>query len=1152
MRFQRLELIKYGKFSGLNLNFPAAAADFHLIVGANEAGKSTLRCAIADLLFGIPHRSPFGFLHPLNELRLGAEIAAGGESLYFQRAKAQKQTLRALDDSPLPDGALHGFLGDIDKNFFEQMFGLDHDRLVAGGNSILQAENDVGQILFQSAAGITSLKAIREQYKAEADKLWGPNKAAGRAYYSAHEQFKLAEAALKQHLVSAKAWEEARREAEDLQTRLELQNLLYRQAETRRGELERVRRLAPFAAAIRDAEHKIAALGPCAELPADAAEQLQTAERELAVAAHRLRERQAESVELKRELAQTELDADILPRAASVNSLAEQSIRCGAYASEISKLQYEVNLLWQDCRALCAQLGWPAADADALEQRLPNPLQQRELRELLRRHSQASQALSAAEQAARAKQIDIEALEQRLAPLQRREINPLLPAALGQAKALGDAEALLRKLIAAQETANAELTQALARLGPARALPLAELIALDAPSADSVNRLLQQQQERAAKLAVEDHHLQQAEQELARLELLIQQYAERHQPISLAQVLQARERRDALWQAVKRQPETLASQAADFESATAAADQIADKRFADAAHAAEFQSLNQQLERERQTLEQIRQRRAELQQELERPRQDWEARMRALKLDGLPLEEYGAWLMRREQVVTAQQRQQQALRELAETQQNIVMAQNKLLHAMHLSGINPAAAASLSELAAVAERACQDIDTVNRQLDELKLQQQAAVGQRQQLRQNLEQAAADFADWQTQWRRALLSAGLPPDSAITAMDGILETITQLTEKLTNVKRIQEREIAPRQTELQAFTALAQRLAAELQPELSAHPPERISAALSARLETAQQTARRREQWLQSLEQNQSQARAAEEAGKLALAAISPLQHKAQTEDLSQLAAAIARSDALRQYQTQIAAAEQQLLNNGDGLDRARIEAEIAAADLSQLEAELQIVSAELSDALSQVETLSAQRNDAQRRLQAIAGDDDAARAEARRQAALADMAEAAERYIKLTTAERLLRWAMERYRAEKQGPLLQRAGAIFAALTLGNFSKLVVEFESNTLEGMRAEGKLVGVSGMSDGARDQLYLALRLAALELHLAQSKPLPFIADDLFINYDDHRALAGFKALYDLAGRTQVIYLTHHAHLVPLVREAFGDGVNVVWLG
>jgi uncharacterized protein YhaN len=96
----------------------------------------------------------------------------------------------------------------------------------------------------------------------------------------------------------------------------------------------------------------------------------------------------------------------------------------------------------------------------------------------------------------------------------------------------------------------------------------------------------------------------------------------------------------------------------------------------------------------------------------------------------------------------------------------------------------------------------------------------------------------------------------------------------------------------------------------------------------------------------------------------------------------------------------------------------------------------------------------------------------------------------------------LLRWSIERFRETRQGPMLSRASDMFMGLTQGAFSKLVVDYEVEPLKltGQRATGALVEIAGMSEGTRDQLYLALRLAALELHLEQTVPLPLIADDL----------------------------------------------------
>ena len=89
------------------------------------------------------------------------------------------------------------------------------------------------------------------------------------------------------------------------------------------------------------------------------------------------------------------------------------------------------------------------------------------------------------------------------------------------------------------------------------------------------------------------------------------------------------------------------------------------------------------------------------------------------------------------------------------------------------------------------------------------------------------------------------------------------------------------------------------------------------------------------------------------------------------------------------------------------------------------------------------------------------------------------------------------------------------------------------------------------VAGMSDGTMDQLYLALRIAAIEDYLDHAEPMPFIADDLFINFDDKRAAAGFRVLNELAKKTQVLFFTHHQHLLDVAQRALGTSVPMVTL-
>jgi uncharacterized protein YhaN len=162
------------------------------------------------------------------------------------------------------------------------------------------------------------------------------------------------------------------------------------------------------------------------------------------------------------------------------------------------------------------------------------------------------------------------------------------------------------------------------------------------------------------------------------------------------------------------------------------------------------------------------------------------------------------------------------------------------------------------------------------------------------------------------------------------------------------------------------------------------------------------------------------------------------------------------------------------------------------------------------------------------------------------------MREVAGQYVRVRTAATLLQWAIERYRREKQAPLLKRAGKIFATLTCGAFSALQVEFDesdSAQLTGRRPDGMLVRVGGMSTGTADQLYLALRIASVEDYLDRGNALPFVADDLFINFDDDRAAAGLQVLGQLSRKTQVLFFTHHQHLVEIAKRTLGNSINII---
>ena len=142
------------------------------------------------------------------------------------------------------------------------------------------------------------------------------------------------------------------------------------------------------------------------------------------------------------------------------------------------------------------------------------------------------------------------------------------------------------------------------------------------------------------------------------------------------------------------------------------------------------------------------------------------------------------------------------------------------------------------------------------------------------------------------------------------------------------------------------------------------------------------------------------------------------------------------------------------------------------------------------------------------------------------------------RYVRLRLSRLLLHREMERHRTAHQGPLLERARAIFSRITCGAFTSLEPDYDEADrpqLVAVRAGGERLRVEGMSDGTREQLYLALRLASLERHVGAGEPIPLVVDDLLLRSDEDRSRAILEVLADLSAKTQVLFFTHHRRYV-----------------
>ena len=1181
MRIRELRLLRYGKFTDRLLALPHAPQDIHLVVGANEAGKSTMRRALSDWLFGFPMRSTgMDFLHPMQDLRLGGIIedntasreepssaqdtatgstetgaSSNGQirSLNFERRKGQKNTLRTPADEPLPDSTLHEWLGSLQADEFRRMYALDHATLVEGSESILQASDDIGRMLFQAAAGIEHLGDALKTLQQEADSLWAPRKSGNRVFYQQQDAYEEARRTLGQAQLRTRDWKESHDALMDVQHQLEEARSKHAEIQQHIHRLERIRRVQPLlrdAEAARQRQEALQASGMPPLLPDNARQIFEQASRQGALVQAELTRLQTALNELDQALAAVTLDTPVLARADEITRLDEARVQCHDHPARLQRHQAKLQMLRARVKALAAELDWPAEDEAAMARRLPAPAWWERMAELIHRHQALLHTVEKARHERDAQAQNLSQWQAQLQSLASEGIDPALSDLLEQARRLGDPDAQSDALASERQRLDAALEATLAGMGPWRQ-PIDRLQAMLVPEASQVDTLRVQQHDDGRALQARQEALQKKIQDIQHQEQALLQLVRHHQPVSREDVAQARQQRDDDWQAIKADPATLPARAGAFEARMHEADTLADARLERAQHEADRQSYANQLEKlklERTGIESDIQ---VIETRMARQLADWQAQAAACGLPDLPLDAAPTWLKRHQDALELLARRQNAENQLQALHQRVEALRQALTERLALP-----ATTHLDDALRQARERLETAQRIAGQRSTLETQIQDAQRRLVPLQTALTQAESQWQEWQQAWQAALAEAGHEDTLPVEQLETRLARMQDIETLLAQMDSLRADEIEPLQNALDSWMRDIRTLADQLMPDASADmSAQDMTLTLAGRLKTARQN----EAEHHRLQQQQAHDRQALEAARQQQiqvdALLQPLRVAAGIDDMAQLGPAIARSEERRQIEHEIQRIETALREAGDGQPIESLRTEAASIEPDQLQVELNRLGTEAGQIVEDISRLGARHGQLKAAFDALNGSDAAARAAARQQEAAAGMAEAAERYLRLKTAARLLQWSMERFRQTRQGPMLARASEIFQTLTLGSFSRLLVDadnHDSPRLMSIRADGgRPVEVSGLSEGTRDQLYLALRLAALDQQASQGSRMPLIADDLFINFDDRRTAAGLQVLGDVSRRMQVILLTHHDHLVPLARQVLGDGLNVIEL-
>ena len=142
-----------------------------------------------------------------------------------------------------------------------------------------------------------------------------------------------------------------------------------------------------------------------------------------------------------------------------------------------------------------------------------------------------------------------------------------------------------------------------------------------------------------------------------------------------------------------------------------------------------------------------------------------------------------------------------------------------------------------------------------------------------------------------------------------------------------------------------------------------------------------------------------------------------------------------------------------------------------------------------------------------------------------------ELARLQEEYDAITLAMTALEQANTTLQNRFSPALGARAAEIFAALTAGKYDKVLLSSDLSLSAEAAGDPMSRSIQQLSQGAADQLYLAVRLAICDMVLPAEKHVPLILDDALVTFDDDRLRAALDYLLSESKNRQILLFTCH---------------------
>ena len=1082
----------------------------------------------------------------MKDLKIGGELRnASGNVINFVRRKGSKNTLLKSDGSTLDDYILASFLHDVSKGVFKALFGINYQVLMQGGKEILEQKGEVAQTLYAAALGSQHLQDVLRTFNDDADNIFLP-RGSKQKIGIALSQLNAIHKEIKEHTLSSNKWDTKRRELSSTKKGLDKVKKEQIKSGHEVNQMERAHRIIPKLSKRKDLVEKRENLGNVTILDENFSEHRRESERKLENAKALIDKATLRLKNLSEQKGKLLVNQDLLNQEESIKSLHEKLKAYRDARRDRPKIESDSQRLLNKARNILDEIR-PDVDWKDVKKLRPLLARRKVIDKMKSENDRITDHLESTENNFQKKKSQLNEVENKFNKLQEPKSIAKLSGSMSLARKDGDTDLKIQDIHNKLTSLQTECEDSVAQLTLWNG-KLEQVTNLPVPSQENINIFDSKYGEVQSEEQRFRSQLHEVTERLTRNTREIDELKNKLDVPTENALKSERNNRDGIWKLLRSHwidGENISQQAKEyesegklheaFESKIAKADEVSDRLRLEADRVQKLAQLEAEQESLRVTEKQANQGIERANAEKEQIDSDWKELWFHCDIVPQSPKEMRNWLDRFTSLRSDVAQLKQLKQEVAELEKRRTKRINDLNRQMKNLDHPVLASEKLETLLSECERVEKQLTDERHRYESLDSKIQDERTNTNQLKKEHEDALEKNRKWEEKWLGYMEELGLKSDTIPEVGVDFLERLQTLFDGLKETDDLDDR-LQKMDSTITSFQEGADHLVKTLMPELRNSSPDDAVVHLNSAVTKNRDRQAESQQIDKSIKEAKVDIKESESTIRDMEAKLADLCDEAKVADKEQLEPAERKSKEFLEIISKIETLDEEILSEGSTV--AEFEEGVSEMDFDLIPAQIKALKQKINDELDPRQTeLTESKGRIQSEFEGMNGKGDAAQLADEAQSILASIRSDAEEYARMKLAAKILQDQIERYRQENQGPLLKRASEYFSTLTLESFTRLTADFDQNdrpVLIGVKSDEAKVPVDGMSEGTRAQLYLALRLASLERYMESSEPMPFIVDDILVDFDDDRSQAALEVLSELAQKTQVILFTHHSKI------------------